>query len=93
MNDDEVERLRRSVRRAQRRAAKAERERSTVLAQTTYLGTLGVLIALPIVAGAYLGEWLDRRLHGYSVSWTVTCLVLGVAVGAFNAYLFVRERS
>ncbi len=91
--DDEVERLRASVRRAKRRRDEAERARRTVLTQTAYLGTLGLLLALPIVAGAYLGEWLDRRLQGYSVSWTVTGIVLGVALGAFNAYLFVKERS
>ncbi len=92
MTDEEAERLRASVRRAERRHDQAARERRNVFAQTTYLGTLGLLMALPIVAGAYLGEWLDRRLGGYSVSWTVTCLILGVAAGALNAYLFVRER-
>ena len=90
---EEEDRLRASLRRAHQRRAKHERERSTVLAQTAYLGTLGLLMALPIVVGAYLGEWLDRHAHGYSVSWTVTCLVLGVALGAFNVYLFIRERS
>jgi ATP synthase protein I len=93
MTDEEAERLRASVRRAERRRRKAERERPTVMAQTAYLGMLGLLIALPIVAGAYLGEWLDRRIHGFSVSWTVTFLIIGVAVGTFNAWWFVRERS
>ncbi len=93
MTPDEAERLRASVRRDERRRERAERERHTVFAQTAYLGTLGLLLALPIVAGAYLGEWLDRHVSGYSTSWTITCLVLGVAVGAFNAWLFVKERA
>ncbi len=92
MNGDD-ERLRRSLRRAERRRRKHERERASVLAQTAYLGTLGLLLALPIVAGAYLGEWLDRHARGYSVSWTVTGILLGVAVGALNVWLFVRERG
>ena len=93
MSGDEIDRLRGSVRRAQDRRRKAERERPTVLAQTAYLGTLGLLLALPMVAGAYLGEWLDRRLGGYSVSWTVTCVLAGLAFGAFGAWLFVKERG
>jgi ATP synthase protein I len=93
MNQDELERLRAGLRRAHRRRERHTRERPTVLAQTAFLGTLGLLLVLPIVAGAYLGEWLDRRMRGYSVSWTLTFLILGVAVGAFNVYLFIRERS
>ena len=92
MIDEEDERLRASVKRAAQRRARAERERNTVLAETAYLGTLGILMALPIVAGAYLGEWLDRRLGGYSVSWTLTFFIVGVAVGGLNAYFLVRER-
>jgi ATP synthase protein I len=81
------------VRRAERRHDQAERDRPTLFVQTTYLGTLGILLALPIVAGAYLGEWLDRHLRGFSVSWTITGILLGVALGAFSAYWFVKERA
>jgi ATP synthase protein I len=73
------------------RIKKADRERPTLMAQTVYLGTVGLILALPIVAGAYLGSWLDEKLKGYSFSWTVTLIVLGVFVGAVNVYLFVRE--
>lgn len=70
---------------------KAERERPTLMAQTVYLGTLGLIFVLPVVAGAYLGSWLDGKLTGYSFSWTVTLIVIGVFVGALDVYLFVRE--
>ena len=60
------------------------------MAQTVYLGTLGLMFALPIVGGAYLGSWLDDKLKGYSVSWTITLILLGVFVGAMNVYLFVK---
>jgi len=29
---------------------------------------------------------------GYSIRFTVSLIVLGVAIGAVNVYLFVRER-
>ena len=50
----------------ERRAKRRERERAHLLAQTVYLGTLGVMLALPIVVGAYLGSWLDEPLYGLS---------------------------
>lgn len=75
------------------RKAKAERERRTLLAQTVYLGTIGVMIALPIVFGAYLGRWLDERLTGFSFSWTVSLILVGVFIGALNVYLLLRENQ
>lgn len=84
------EKLKSEVQKDVDRLAKAEREKRTLLAQTVYLGTLGLMLALPIVGGAYLGTWLDDRLKGYSVSWTITLIILGVFVGAVNVYLFVK---
>ena len=78
--DEQVERLK-----------KAERERPTLLAQTTYIGTLGLLFVLPVVAGAYLGRWLDGMIAGYSMRWTLSMIFLGLVVGAVNVYLYVRE--
>jgi len=83
--------LRHEVERQARRMKRANAERPTLLAQTRYLGTLGLLLVAPIVAGAYLGHWLDSRLPGYSVSWTLSLLVVGVAVGAVSTYLFIRS--
>lgn len=84
------ERLKSEVQKDVERAEKAKREKRTLLAQTVYLGTLGIMLALPIVVGAYLGSWLDGKLKGYSVSWTVTLILLGVFVGVTNVYLFVK---
>jgi ATP synthase protein I len=89
--DIDREKLRSSVQTQVGRIQKAEKARRTLLANTVYLGTLGLIFVLPVVAGAYLGNWLDNRLKGYSFSWTVTLIVLGVFVGAINVYLFVRE--
>lgn len=86
------ERLKASVQTQAGRIRKAEREKRTLLANTIYLGTLGLIFVLPVIAGAYLGSWLDSRIKGYSFSWTVTLIVLGVFVGAIDVYLFVRGR-
>jgi len=90
-SDIDSERLKASVQTQAGRIQKAERARRTLLANTIYLGTLGLIFVLPVIAAAYLGNWLDNRIKGYSFSWTITLIVLGVFVGAVDVYLFVRE--
>lgn len=81
----------RSVERQARQIRQADKDRPTLLKQTVYLGTIGVMMAVPIVAGAYLGRWLDSLSAGYEVHWTISMIFLGIIVGAVNVYLFVRE--
>lgn len=83
--------LRKQVDRQTRRMKKAERERSTLMSQTVFVGTLGLVFVLPVVAGAYLGRWLDSLLAGYSIRWTVSLILLGVIIGMVNVYLLIRE--
>jgi len=85
------EELERNLDRSARRIDRAEREQRTVLAQTAYLGTLGVLFVVPVVAGAYLGRWLDGLFPGYSLRWTLSLLFVGIVVGAVNVYLMIRD--
>jgi ATP synthase protein I len=83
--------LRKQVERQAKRMEKAERDRPTLIGQTVYVGTLGLLFVLPVVGGAYLGRWLDSLAAEYSVRWTLSMILLGLLVGAVNVYLFVRE--
>ena len=83
--------LRKQVERQAERMKKAERERPTLIGQTVYIGTLGLLFVLPVIGGAYLGHWLDSLAAGYSIRWTVSLILLGVFVGALNVYFFIRE--
>lgn len=83
--------LKKKIDRQTERIKKAEQERETLLGQTIYIGTLGLLFVLPVVGGAYLGHWLDSMMAGYSIRWTMSLILLGVFVGAFNVYLFIRE--
>lgn len=83
--------LRKQVERQVRRMKKAEREKPTLLGQTVYIGTLGLIFVLPVVGGAYLGQWLDSLVTDYSSRWTVSLILVGVMVGAINVYLFIRE--
>ncbi|MGD8618115.1 MAG: AtpZ/AtpI family protein [Gammaproteobacteria bacterium] len=83
--------LRKQVERQARRMKKAERDRPTLIGQTVYVGTLGLLFVLPVIGGAYLGQWLDSLAAGYSTRWTLSLILLGIFVGALNVYLFIRE--
>lgn len=73
------------------RMQQADKDRPTLLAQTAYLGTLGLLFVVPVIAGAYLGRWLDGLVEGYSMRWTLSLIIIGVAVGGFNVYRFIKE--
>ena len=83
--------LREQVERQARRMQKAEHERPTLIGQTVYIGTLGLLFVLPVIGGAYLGYWLDDLAAGYSIQWTLSLILLGVLIGALNVYLFIKE--
>ena len=85
------QRLDEAVEREVRRLARAEREHQSVLAQTAFLGTLGLVFVLPVICAAYLGRWLDERTGGYSMRWTLSLLCVGLLIGAANVYYLFRE--
>ena len=87
------EQLRKRVELQAQRMKQAEKDRPTLLSQTVYIGTLGLLLVLPVVGGAYLGLWLDGMVEGYSIRWTLSMILLGVIIGGVNVYLFVQERE
>lgn len=85
------DKLKKQIERQAQRMKKAEHERPTLIAQTVFVGSLGLLLVLPIILGAYLGQWLDSQTSGYSVHWTTSLIIVGVFIGAINVYLYIRE--
>jgi ATP synthase protein I len=83
--------LQTEIERQARRFEQARRDSTTILAQTVFLGTLGGLFVLPVVVGAYLGNWLDDHVSGYSIHWTIIMILVGVILGAINVYLFIKK--
>ncbi len=53
-------------------------------------GRVGWAIAAPTLLGTLFGVWLDRRLAG-TVSWTLTLMLLGLALGCVSAWVWVRK--
>ncbi|MEM7497654.1 MAG: AtpZ/AtpI family protein [Pseudomonadota bacterium] len=77
-------------------AARQERARRSAtdspLRGFAVFGMVGWSIAVPTVAGALLGLWLDRVLP-QTFSWTLTLLIGGAILGAAIAWRWVaRER-
>ena len=93
MTQDRHEKLEQEVKLHAERMKKAEQESHTVLAYTTYIGTLGLVFVLPVIGGAYLGRWLDSLIAGYSIRWTLSMLFLGIIIGAMNVYFLVRTKD
>ncbi len=91
MADSDPNRLKREVERRVTRIDRRERSGRTILGQFGDLGMLGMLIAIPIVGGVYIGRWVDQRFSGYSVGWTLGFMVLGIVVGSVNVYLYMRR--
>lgn len=90
---DSDEKLRRKLKLQSVRMEKAKKERDTILSQTVYVGTLGLLFILPVIIGVYTGLWLDEKSTEYSSFWTLTLLVAGLVIGVLNVYIFIRKQS
>jgi ATP synthase protein I len=56
------------------------------------MGIIGWSVAIPTLLGAALGLWLDKH-HSGTHSWTLALLVAGLAVGCFNAWLWVAKED
>lgn len=83
----------RHVDRKARRKLRARRERDRgVWFGLGMFGLVGWSVAVPTVAGTALGLWLDARLDD-RVSWTLTLLLAGVALGCLNAWFWVKRES
>ena len=55
-------------------------------------GLVGWSVAVPTVLGTLLGVWLDARL-GDDISWTLTFLFIGLAIGCLLAWHWVKKES
>ncbi len=87
MNEDKE--LRNNVERTIQRMKRAEEQQSSFFSLTVYLGTLGMLIVIPIVFAAFAGAWLDRQFGTYFLTFGL--VAAGAVVGMINVWLYVRK--
>lgn len=55
-------------------------------------GLIGWSVAVPTLAGAMLGLWLDHR-HPGGRSWTLALLFAGLVVGCLNAWHWIDQQG
>ena len=81
-----------TVARKEARKIRARRERRRLV--WFGLGAMGVVgwsVAIPTVLGVLAGHWLDSR-HPDPVSWSLTLLVIGAALGGLSAWRWLRRQ-
>jgi len=54
------------------------------------VGSVGWIVAVPAVAGAFLGRWLDARFATH-VFWTLSLLFVGVTLGSVSAWRQIKR--
>jgi ATP synthase protein I len=69
-----------------------EREAQTVWSGLGMIGLVGWGVSVPMLLGAALGIWLDRRFPGEH-SWTLTLLFAGLLIGCLNAWRWVSREE
>jgi len=72
-------------------AARHEGERSAWFGLGMF-GLVGWSVAIPTVVGIAIGLWIDDRWPS-RFSWTLMLLVVGLAIGCFNAWWWVQRES
>lgn len=79
-------------RRAERKIKAREQAERHVWFGLGMFGLVGWSVAIPTLLGVALGWWLDNRWPGQA-SWTLTFLIIGVALGCLNAWYWIKQES
>ena len=74
----------------ERRMKARSRDKHSVWFGLGMFGLVGWSVAVPTILGIAAGVWLDRHLSG-KISWTLTLLFLGVALGCLNAWFWIKR--
>lgn len=79
-------------RKAKRRLKARSREDRGVWFGLGMFGMIGWTVAMTTLAGVALGIWLDGTWPG-PISWTLTLLALGLALGCWNAWYWINREG
>ncbi len=81
-----------AARKERRKKASREAGDTSVWFGLGMMGLVGWSVAIPTVVGALLGYWIDEA-HPGQRSWTLMGIVLGVLVGALNAWRWMHKEG
>ena len=51
---------------------------------------LGWIIVVPMLIGVFVGRWLDQELNS-GLFWTAPLLMLGLALGCYSAWKWMKN--
>ena len=89
--DKQAETFTREIGSKERRRMKGKRGKNeTVWFGLGMIGVVGWSVAIPTLIGTALGLWVDRTWPS-RFSWALMLLILGVTLGALNAWHWVRK--
>jgi len=87
-----AERMVRQVGEKQKRMARSHGRDYNVLNAIGILGVVGWSVAVPTLLGIVAGVWIDRHWPS-RISWTVTLLGAGLAIGCVSAWLRIEREQ
>jgi len=62
----------------------------SVARRLAQIGVLGWMIVVPVLAGVFIGRWLDQKLDS-GVFWTAPLLMLGLILGCWSAWKWITR--
>lgn len=57
------------------------------------LSVYGWQMAIPVLLGIILGRFLDKHIPSDTLSWTLNMIIIGFAIGIFNANYWARKEG
>lgn len=78
--------------RAKRKQLARDKSERTVWFGLGMFGLVGWSVAIPTIIGIAIGIWLDQEWPGRT-SWTLTFLIIGIALGCLNAWYWIKQES
>lgn len=89
---DEHDRTKEAARRAEALRSAGEADPEPSLAHRfAQIGVLGWVIVLPILAGVFIGHWLDEWL-GTGITLAAALLMVGAALGFWLAMRWMQQQ-
>ncbi len=81
------------VREVRRQAERASvPQRMTLWQGLSLVGSVGWMVVIPALLGAFLGRWIDGR-GGTGVFWTLSLLAVGLTSGCLGAWRHVEREA
>jgi ATP synthase protein I len=80
------------VKEKRKKEARRNKDQKSVWFGLGMFGLVGWSVAMPTLIFVAIGIWIDSRWPS-RVSWTLTLLLIGIALGCLNAWFWIKRES